>query len=467
MAHDRRRSGYPNPMPGRVPLFLLVLTLGGCGDAGPGAPVIDESTLALRMSEHVPNAGWVTFETAEPVRGYLEYGPDESYGHTTPIPEEPATFHDISLVGLPPSSTWHYRVVARTEDGDVASSDHLVETGRCVGDIPDVELLADDGEAWGAYTLAAFGWPGPPDLGGTLILDDAGEVVWCWADGTLRFVPWASRSQDGQHAVILTSNDAGDFSSSVHYVSLDGRSAEEILVPRAHHSIAQVGVAGVRFAYLASVVREWEGDLVLGDRIVEVMDDGTEREVWNAFDALPVETHGGWENRNTEGAADWTHANGLHYAPETDAYYVSTYFLSSIYAIDRTTGALLWTLGGDHSDFTFVDDYGFRYQHAPELHGDTLYVFDNGGPEGARGVAYELDTEQWTATRVWEWTSPEGSRVGVLGDVDLLDDGQLLTGWGDLGQVAVTGADGTLHWRVDAEPGAILGRAERLASLLP
>jgi hypothetical protein len=252
----------------------------------------------------------------------------------------------------------------------------------------------------------------------------------------------------------------------VVFVGLDGRSEERIDTPSAHHAVAQLGVHGARFAYLAGTVREVDGEEVMGDRIVEVADDGTEREVWNAFDQLPVVRTDGWDTRTVTGEADWTHANGLYYDPDSDAYYLSTYFLGQVFKIDRATGATIWRLGGTDSDFAFVDDAGFAHQHAPEVHGDTLYVFDNGAP-AARAVAYTLDTDAWTATKTWEWQTPEGSRVGVLGDVDELPDDQLLTAWGDLGQLAVVGRDGSLHWRLDTEPGVILGKAQQIETLYP
>jgi hypothetical protein len=446
--------------------------LTGCagGDLGkdPAAVLVADS-VTTGISAHIPTVATVAWETSDAVVSYVEYGPDTDYGYTTPAPDAPGTAHTAALMDIPELSTWHFRVVAVAEDGtEVRTEDATVETDRCAGDVPDIEILDDDGAAWGTHTLASLGWSVESDGNGAIIVNDAGEIVWCWTDGELRFVPWAAPSLDGKSVHILSASSGGDFGSRFYTVALDGSALDERLVPRAHHDVALVGAHGVQYAYLSSMVGTVGGDLVLADLIVEVLDDGSERTFWNAFNHLPVERHAGWENRNDEGAADWTHGNGLHYEPASDSYVLSTYFLNTLFRIDRPSGGdIVWQLGGGTSDFTFVGDPGFERQHGPEVHGDTVYVFDNGGDDGSRGVSYTLDEGAGTATLDWQWSSPEGSVVGVLGDIDLVEDDQLLTGWGDLGQVAVTGRDGTLHWRMDAEPTAVIGKAHRLDGLFP
>lgn len=443
---------------------MLMLSL-SWGLGGGCTPLLDESSVTARLNEIVPTVATVTARTTAPAQVYVEYGRGLDYGLATPMSETAADTHEVDVIGLVPGATWHYRVVTVVGGREVAGEDHTIEAPPPPGGLPELEVLSDDGDAWGAWTLASFSWLEPDQPAGAFVLDDAAEITWYWAEATER-VLWTELSQDGRSVVVLESSPIRDTPSRVSFVSLDGRSVEQVDVPLAHHAIAQVGTSGVRFAYIASLVEPWEGESVVGDRVVEVADDGTERELWNAFDRLEVRRHDGWDAPNP-GGADWTHANGLSYDEESDAYYLSLFYLGMIVKIDRATGETVWIVGGDDSDFTFPDDGGFAHQHAPEVHGEMLYLFDNRSHGASRTVAYTLDTTAWTARRAWQWETPEQSHVGVLGDIDLLDDEQVLSAWGDLGQLAIVGVDGTLRRRVDAEPGVLLGKADRLETLYP
>ncbi|MDP2312872.1 MAG: aryl-sulfate sulfotransferase [Pseudomonadota bacterium] len=430
--------------------------------APPAGGAADE--VAWRLNDNVGGVVDVSWSSAEAARVRVEYGPDTSYGRTTPLSEVAATAQEITVIGFAPDSEWHFRVVTVTDAGESPGPDHVVETAEAEDGLPEIELLATDGTAWGEWTLAAYGWSDVPQTG-VVVLDENAQIVWhVQRDGT--FIPWVELTEDNKKAVFLVGDEGRMGEYVVAYVGLDGRGYQAFPTTHAHHAMTQPEIPGVRFAYVSWVLDEWEGEPVVGDRIVEQAEDGTEREIWNAFDHLPVARHDGWEFGLYEQGADWTHANGLYYDTADDSYVVSLYWTDTLYKIDRETGETIWQFGGADSDFTLVDDEGFSRQHAPEIHGNRLYLFDN-GTTPSRAVEYELDTTNWTATKVWEWATPEEGQAGVLGDVDVLPDDQMLTGWGNLGQVNVTGLDGTVHWRADAEPGVVIGKAQRFESFYP
>lgn len=433
-------------------------------------PVLEEASVAVVISEVIPTVATVTATTRVAARVYVEYGRGLEYELATPLTDALTAEHELDVIGLTPGTRWHYRLVVVIGAREFAGEDHTVDTPPAPSDLPEVDVLADQGDAWGAWTLTSFSWLQEGSLGGAVVFDDAGEPAWYWAH-IGDHVHWAELSSDRRSVIALATGTTLDSPSRIVYLGLDGRTVEQIEAPLAHHSVAQVGVGGARLAYIGSVVQEWDGESVVGDRVVEVAEDGTEREVWNAFERLEVTRHAGW-NLPAAGGADWTHGNGLFYDPESDAYFLSLFHLGMVVKIDRITGETVWILGGDKSDFTFRDDEGaedegFAHQHAPEVHGDTIYLFDNRTAGASRAVAYRLDTADWAARPVWQWETPEGSHVGVLGDVDLLENGQVLSAWGDLGQLAIVDADGTLRRRLDAEVGVLFGNAHRLTTLYP
>ena len=94
-------------------------------------------------------------------------------------------------------------------------------------------------------------------------------------------------------------------------------------------------------------------------------------------------------------------------------YLLSSPNLSTIYSIDGETGEVEWRLGGQRSDFEFIDAADrFYFQHTSyELPNGNILLFDNGGSEDlgvvrpseygtySRGLELELDFETMTARR--------------------------------------------------------------------
>jgi outer membrane protein assembly factor BamB len=128
------------------------------------------------------------------------------------------------------------------------------------------------------------------------------------------------------------------------------------------------------------------------------------------------------------------HANSLEALPDGNvmASFRST---SSILKINRSTGQVVWRLGGKKSDFKFVDDplSGFSRQHDPHFvpNGD-LMLFDNGNqhtPPRSRVVRYALDESSHTARLTWEYRHDPDVFSEVAGSARLLPNGHVLIGW--------------------------------------
>ncbi len=138
---------------------------------------------------------------------------------------------------------------------------------------------------------------------------------------------------------------------------------------------------------------------------------------------------------------DYVHVNSI--TEDTDRnFLVSCRNLDQVVKINRTTGEIMWRLGGSAasaSDFVFVNDdnsgfHGFSHQHTVvrAQNGDIL-LFDNGNLRPlpfSRAVAYKLNEELRTATKTWEYISEELQIAPTMGSVQELANGNILVGWG-------------------------------------
>ena len=108
----------------------------------------------------------------------------------------------------------------------------------------------------------------------------------------------------------------------------------------------------------------------------------------------------------------------------------------AVYKIDRDTGALDWILGGTASDFTMDDDAVFAWQHAAARDDDgTLVLLDNHArnaddDQSSRGLRLTLDEEAMTASVHTEYRPPAERPAGSMANLQLLENGNVVIGWG-------------------------------------
>lgn len=409
------------------------------------APPVDDATVSAELAS-VATVVHVRWEG----KGDVEFGPTTAYGTTAPGRDGSAT-----LVGNREDTEVHFRVVT----GGWAGEDHVLRTGA----LPTEGFtLHEAGDLGSAFVLGSW-MEGPSSNSGIFILDAEGQPVWAhtveWG-----VVPAVHLSDGG--LLYLNSSHEEVQDARVVRVSLDGETERVVPLPYAHHDVVEV--PGIDFASIVGEVREIDGEPVVGDRIVEVLEDGTQREVWNAFDHFEVAIESVSAFTAYPMGADWTHANGLYWDPEDDAYYLSLYYLRCVVKVDRATGEQRWVFaspaGSTPGDFAVTDPFG--PQHAPEWVDGELMFFDNayGRDEGSRLVRYALDGA--TATRTWEWSHPDEVFVVVLGDVDARPDGGVLASWSGTGEIFAIDADDAIRWRVSSDrEEAFLAQVEALEGL--
>jgi hypothetical protein len=114
---------------------------------------------------------------------------------------------------------------------------------------------------------------------------------------------------------------------------------------------------------------------------------------------------------------------------------------SEIMKISRTTGEVIWRMGGPNSEFAYVGEheenapyYHARQHHIRKLPNGNISLFDNGefhSPPYSRAVEYSLDEVNKVATLVSEWRYPNGNIFCITaGNAELLSNGGWFIGYG-------------------------------------
>jgi hypothetical protein len=118
---------------------------------------------------------------------------------------------------------------------------------------------------------------------------------------------------------------------------------------------------------------------------------------------------------------------------------VSSRSTHTIYKLDQS-GAIIWRLGGKHSDFAMDRGSRFAWQHDVRRQPDgTLTVFDNGATPAveklSRALILALDEQAMTASLVRQYTHPP-ILSGSQGSTQLLPSGNVFVGWGETPRVS-------------------------------
>ena len=172
---------------------------------------------------------------------------------------------------------------------------------------------------------------------------------------------------------------------------------------------------------------------------------------WRAWDNFDVRDQAAFVNLQG-GSFDFPHMNSID--ADTDGQILlSSRSTSELTKINRDTGQIIWRLGGVHNQFTFVNDplNGPRNQHAFRMVATNRYtMFDNGdlhSPSVSRAIEYSLNTNNLTATLVWQYPNPTTTSLYsfYMGNVQRLTNGNTLVNWaiGNLPKLTEVRPDGT------------------------
>jgi Arylsulfotransferase (ASST) len=155
---------------------------------------------------------------------------------------------------------------------------------------------------------------------------------------------------------------------------------------------------------------------------------------WHALDHIPL-SESYFTPRSPGHIFDPYHANSIALDGDGNLL-VSMRNTSAVYEIDHRTGAVLWTLGGKHSNFRMGTGTSTWGQHDAIAQPDgTLTLFDDGaGPPRvhpfSRAIRESLDETRMSATLVHSYAHSPQLSANFEGSAQQLPDGDTFVDWG-------------------------------------
>jgi hypothetical protein len=284
--------------------------------------------------------------------------------------------------------------------------------------------------------------------GGSLMLDDRGEVVWFRPlQGTYgRAHDFKVQSYRGK--TVLTWMDGVN-----EYVIFDDSYSEIARIKAGH------GYNGDHHEFLISpqdtalitIYAEvpWDLSPFGGPKDGQVW-DGIAQEIdietgevlfeWHSLDHVGLDETHATPSQDGRPGFDYFHINSIE-VDHDDNLLISARETFAVYKIDRNSGEVMWRLGGKKSDFEMGPGTPFAYQHDARRQSDgTLTIFDNGTTvfhnnvpeaiEESRGIVVELDEERMTAKLVRQYNHPDKQYAHAAGNVQVLSNSNVFIGWG-------------------------------------
>jgi outer membrane protein assembly factor BamB len=383
----------------------------------------------------------------------------------------------------PPSAnqpTQHVRGIARS------SSESGAWAFRTRPDLipPMVEVDKEAHDTASGYIFIAPE-QGDADQGGSLIVDNKGQVVWFrpLRSATTRAMDFKTQTYRGESVLTWIESPRGSvseyviFDSSYHeiarFTAANGYHNED------HHEflISPQGTALITIH--DTVPRDLtsvggSSDSLATEGIVQELDIETGKLLfeWHSLDHVSLdETYAKPGEDIDYPGIDYFHLNSIDFDHDNNLL-ISARKTSALYKIDRNTGEIIWRLGGKKSDFEMGPGTETAYQHdARRLPDGTISIFDNGTTvirnnlpqaiEESRAIVLELDEQKMKATLLREYTHPDKLYADASGNVQTLKNGDVFVGWGRALAISEFSHDGELLFDARLQPGNRSYRAFR------
>jgi hypothetical protein len=327
--------------------------------------------------------------------------------------------------------------------------------------------------------------PGPVSLNGSdqygpLIVDRNGALVW--------FRPLAAGLQ-------VTNFTAAEYRGEPVLIWWQGKilqsgygQGEAVIVNRSYQEVARVRAANGRWMDLHALTLTPQGTAIFScypetvpmdlssiggprnsqvlESIIQEVDVATGRLLyeWRALQHIPVEV----SQEPMSEPFDYLHVNSIQQLADGNLL-VSARHAWAIYKLDRSTGDVIWTLGGKRSSFHMGPGAQFAWQHdASQVSDRVLTVFDNGtnGPiksePQARGLVLAVDEPRRQVTVRQAYTTPQRFLPGAMGSVQILPSGRVVVGWGVSSHTSEFDEDGELLFDIALPEGMYSYRGLRM-----
>ena len=393
-------------------------TTGNAGSTGSTSCTISATS---SFSTAIANVAIVTWTTtlSNLTKAEIDFGPTS--GGTTlvaPVDLTQASYRTL-LLGMKPSTSYAYKIVATNASGSCTSSSYTIMTGALPSGAPTVTATIMNATAHDkGFIVTSSGLMGKT----TFIIDPDGAVVW---SATGPSSPSRSHmSWDGTHMYMMALNVMNTSAGNIQSVAMDGTGNTALSgVTASHHDLTAIPGG------LATMLWNKSGTDAPCSLVERADATGT-------FTTVVADM-------GTVYTSTTFHSNAVHYYPSDNTYTVGDRNPNLYVKLSRT-GSLIWQFGGsspkDQSKF-FTGVPTWSVNHGHQLLADGTFVFFNNTPN--EGWVYKLNTSNMTASKTLTYTA-SGATSNVLGDIQRLPNGNYLVTFSTSGQIHEISPTGTL-----------------------
>ena len=311
---------------------------------------------------------------------------------------------------------------------------------------------------------------------GALIVDRNGEPLWFKPEQTVTAMNLRVQRYQGQPVLTWYEGDVlGGYGGDFLIADSSYRLLHTVHAANGQHGDLHEFLITSRNTALITIYANVPADLTsVGGTVAGQLTEGVIQEIdiptgkvlfeWHSAAEIPLEESLFPSLKND--VADYFHLNSV--GVDTDGHLlVSARHTSTVYKLDRTSGRIIWRLGGKHSDFAIVPGAEFSYQHDVRRHSDgTLTIFDNNAAlptakTHSRPMRLALDLQAMTARLVAEYQPDTPRTTWAMGNLQQLPDGGAFVGWGTAGAFTEFAPDGTVRFDATLADGSVTYRAFR------
>ena len=191
----------------------------------------------------------------------------------------------------------------------------------------------------------------------------------------------------------------------------------------------------------------------MGQGFIEIDSNDSIIMEWHNFEHYDVLTAPGpggyWVPIKGPNSINWMHANAMS-LDRDDNYLISFKNAHQIAKVNRTTGQIMWKLGGFGSDIDVSPADNFMDQHNIHPQGANNYMlFDNtGGDSVSRAMEFWIDFGYSIPMlmNVWDYTLPQEFSTDILGSAFRLPYGNTMLASGRSRGIFEVDEDGNQAW---------------------
>ena len=452
-----------DPLAGGGP-WASPATDGGIGDYGPGGSSAGGTggstsctfTEISSTSSQIPTVGIVTWSTtlSSPTSAQIAFGPSTAYGMTAPVDLTQTNYRTL-LLGMKPSSSYHFQITASNGSGQCVSPDYTIMTGALTLTVPSVTVSPSTASGLFGGFLITGAYSAAASLAPAFILDADGTVVWAYQIDS--GVTGAVMSYDGTH-MWINGDAVPDGPSHVHYVTMDGLTDDDdsSQFPGQNHQLA-----------------------VLPDETVAFYAYGT-----NGCDDIKLRSPSSTvttvvNSRTAHGGTGGCHLNNVQYSQPDDTLVFSDLNCNCITKVSRTTGSTVWVLGGGIGGVvsSFSGGSWEGGQHGIDILGlNDFLIFNNNAPSdvadgtllggsdnGSLAIEVMTNPTAKTAMQSWAYRASPGIQNDVMGDVQRLSNGNTIVAFSTQNEVQEVSSSGSVLQTLTF--GSAIGYIQKRATL--